>query len=78
MGTVYVQKKLFGMLKYWKSVSRGSFGGRYNIDDWDYDIVKCAKHAVKKYENRIASKIRHRKLTKESFEKFGKWDGKIN
>lgn len=75
---VYVQKMFLNRFTYWKFVSGGNMGGRYIMQDWNYDLIKIAKHAVRKYEGSISEHLNHRKKVNESFAKFDKWDGKVN
>lgn len=77
VASVYVKSKLLWFNR-WKFVSGGSFGGRYRMKEWGYNLIKIAKHAVKKYEDNLESERIHKQRIKESYEIFEKWDGKVN
>ena len=71
---VFVREKgWFGHCKF-REVS----GGVYEAVEFDYDYVKIAKQAVKKYENRVKRELERERLKAQGIAKFDKWDGVID
>lgn len=73
--TIYVKARgLFGHTKF-KKVGGGSWDGRYNLREWEFNYVEIAMHAVQEFENDIAEERYEAHLRKAEAKKFEEWDG---
>lgn len=63
--------------KKMKRVSGGMCDGRYDGDDWNYNLIAMAKNQIKKYEDEVEKTLLRNKTIEREIELFANWDGNI-
>jgi hypothetical protein len=72
-----IRKGLFGRIRF-VSVWGGDMFDRklYNEDEWSYDYIAIALHAVRKYEDMLEDKRQHESDRSQGAKRFEDWDGR--